>query len=485
MNRSLEKICGSVLVTFLLLASVQHAIGQSHETIPERISRSQGKVEFRVRFSKLYATYDFLTRVADGYPENPLKKILSDSKYNTKPFLLQVAEFEKLRLDYSYAFDQFPAFLKTGMMSRDLLERNLVLSDDISDFRDRSMGILPVADLDRLCEILANFIPIYDQLVFQPNRSAFLLQRDKLLKAARDGKFNTYFAKGLSFYGTSWQPEMPFYLCLLPSLEKNAFGARAFINVAVCEVPIGLKDHEALFSVAMHEIYHIVYDGQPLLRKQQTLEWFNATGSTNSQYALLLLNEVLATALGNGYVTQMLKGEIKEDDWYDNPYITAMAKKIYPMVASYVESGRTMDEAFAKAYVMAYDTHFQHWSVELDHLMAYRYVLADDQDDLRYFRKTYRKYSLHRSGSSIDAVSIEKMAEATMTKVVVISSDHKRLLALIEDYFPEVKLAKLDFRGEFASSFRLADRTVLLVVNRHGSSAAQLMEQFFPGQMIR
>jgi hypothetical protein len=446
---------------------------------------AQQPVEFKLSCSEPYAVYDFITKISDNYPDNELKSVFSNSKYNTEAFKKQIADFEQLPIDYTYAFTQYPSPLKTGLMSRDMLERNLAISQTIADFRNKSLGLIPNEYLSVFSETLENFLPIYRELVFEPNKTAFEVQKNNLQNYIKNNQFSDFFQTGLTFYNTNWDKSIPFELNLLPSLDKGNLGARAFINVAVCEAPLDLKDHVSFFSVAMHEIYHIVYDNQSLQMKENIQKWFNETKSPNSQYALLLMNEVLATALGNGYVIEQINKKADEGEWYANKYVSEMAKAIYPILKKYIEDKKPMDEAFVKAYVNTYDTQFPQWNNELSHLFAYRYIVADTPNDWTYFRRTFRKYSNNRMGAPVSATEVEKTMAMPITKVVVISQNHEQKLNLLKDYFDVLKNKKLNPKAEFIEIFNLPDNTKLFIINRHKSTVEDMMNKRFPNKLIK
>ncbi|AWH83786.1 hypothetical protein HYN59_01055 [Flavobacterium album] len=445
----------------------------------------QSDVQFRLQFSEPYAVYDFLGKISDSYPDNELKSIFQQSKYNTESNIRKIAEFEQLAIDYSYFYRQYPQPLKSGVMTRDLLEKNLAVSQTLDEFRDRSVGLIPGDILFSFSGILENFLPIYHELVCLPNKDAIAIQERNLRDYLDTGRFADYFRAGLAFYGTTWDSHIPFQVNLLPSLDKDNLGARAFFNVAVCETPLGSKDHQTLFSVTMHEIYHIIYDNQSLKMKGNIQKWFNDTNSPNSQYALLLMNEVLATALGNAYVTEQLKGKIEEDDWYANRYITGMAKEIYPVVKEYIRDKKPMDEAFVKRYVGLYDEKFPQWNKELEHILTYRYIVADTSDDWKYIRRTFRYYSNSRMAAPINVTEIEKANELPITKVFIVSKDHERTLNLLKGSFDVLKNYRMDFKKEFIAVFTLPDRTKLFVINRHRSTVEELMVKYFPDKVIK
>lgn len=446
---------------------------------------AQDRVEFKLNSSEPYATYDFLAKISENYPDNALKSIYTNSKYNTENYRKLILDFEKIRLNYTYTYDQYPLPLKVAMMSVDLLEKNLATSQTIQEFKNKSVGIIPNEDLIAFSETIEKFQPIYHELVIQPNIAALQDQKENLLNYVNNNQFSGFFQIGLSFYNTNWDKSIPFELNLLPSLDKGNLGARAFFNVAVCEAMLNLKDHKSFFSVAMHEIYHIAYDNQSLELKNNIQQWFNKTNSPNSQYALLLLNEVLATSLGNAYIMEQLNGKIEEDDWYGNKYISEMSKTIYPTVKQYIENKKAIDEDFVKTYVHLYDMNFSGWNNELDHLFMYRYLVADTRSDLQYIKKTFRYYSNNRLSSNISLSEIEKAKDNPLTKCFVISIDHKQKLGLLKNSFTELKEGKMNYKKEFIEVVTLRDRTKLIIINRHQSSVEDLMKKKFPNNIIK
>jgi hypothetical protein len=445
---------------------------------------AEDKVTFKLRFSEPYAVYDFLGKISGSYPDNELKTTFQKSRYNTPQYKKMIADFEQLPIVYSYSYGQYPQVLKAAVMTSDLIEKNLVTSATITDFKRISTGIIPNEVLAPFSQTIEAFLPVYHELVAEPQKSKIETQENNLLAYINSNQFADYFQTGLDFYNTAWDKSIPFELNLLPSFDKGNLGARAFFNIAVCEASLDLKDHKTFFSVAIHEIYHIVYDNQSLEMKTNMQKWFNNTNSPNSQYALLLLNEVLATALGNAYVMERLNGKIEEDDWYGNQYISGMAKEIYPTVKKYIEEKKPIDEAFIQTYVQLYDSKFPNWTKELPHLFMYRYIVADSNSDWRYLRKAFRYASYSRLAAPLSATDVEKAKNTPITKVFVISENHQQKLDLLKNSFEEISSIKFKPKKEFITVVNLKDRTKLFIINRHASTVEQLMTRYYPNKKI-
>lgn len=444
---------------------------------------TQERFEFKLEYSELYATYEFIGKISDYYPDNTLKKEFVKSKYNTERYKHKVSQLDTLWIDFNYYFEQYVSTTKSSLGSRALLEKNLMTSETIQEFKKKSFGVIPNEELAVFSNAIEAFIPIYNELIFQPNKESFESQLATINSELSTNSVLDIFNAIVKFYGTKWDFDIPFKVIANPTVGNSGIGARASLNTAMVRFPLTFKSYEVLFSVMLHEISHIVYDNQSVTLKSNLLSWFRKTNSKNSTYAFQLLNEVLATSLGNGYSYEYLSDKLDSDDWYYVEYVNLMAKEVYPLVKEYLKEGKTIDEEFVKSYVNIYDTKFPKWTMELDNILTYRIVFSDSRDDIRYFRRNY-PYTHHRSGL-ITSSEIEEKKDLLMTKVVVISSKHKDKLTLIRDNFDELKGVKFDRKKEFVNVFELKDRTKLILISKHGSTLEKLMNSEFNERKIK
>lgn len=463
------KIKATFLITFLLLFNI--AFGQKEPTI-------------NITYSKLLATYDFIQKLSDNYPDNKSKRTFQSSKFHTQHYVDLIKRFDTLNIYESYEFQGYPSGQKIPVMTTSLIERNLINNTSIQQFKKQIFGIIPNAELLAFSDILSEFEPVYDSLIYFPNKIAFETQLTELKNFVQKSNLSNFFQKGLIFYGTYWDNSISIDIAVIPSISKGGFTAKAFLNNAVSEVPINFKENDILFGVLMHEIYHNIYDGQSLELKLQIQSWFNNNSSKNSQYAYLLLNEALATALGNGYVYEQLNGKTDNTDWYNVKYINLMAKQIYPIVKEYLTQNKQIDKNFVDKYIALYDSNFSNWINELDNLFTNRYVITDNADDLNYFNKNYRYTSFHQTQTPINHSSLEQMKETPITKVIIVSSDNKNKLSLVKATFPELKNWKYKVQKEFAYTVNLKDKTKLIIVNRHTTTLDKLFDDNFKNRRI-
>ena len=449
-----------------------------------KITFPQNAMQFKVAYAELYATYDFLEKISDNYPENAFKAEFLNSKYNTEKYKNLIRQIDTLKMDYAYNFEQYSPTLKSALASRSLIEKNLIESKTVQEFKAKSFGIIPNDELSTLSTVIEFFIPIYNELIFQPHKKAFENHLSSINKELLTDKVSKIYNNVMRFYGTALDKDIPFEVIAYPTIGKSGIGARAFLNIAVIRFPLNFKSYDVLFSVMLHEIFHIGYDSQPISLKNNLKNWFYNTQSLNSQYAFLLLNEVLATTLGNGYAYENLKGQMDPEDWYYVKYVNLFAKEIYPLVGSYLAQGKTIDQEFIKSYVGIYDSKFSSWSKELDNLMTYRVILSDDIDDTRYFRRNY-PYTLHKAIPIVTVKGLQEIKQQPLTKVIIIANHHKEKLNLIKNNFSELKGIKLNPKQEFIKTIDLKDRTKLIIINKHTSTVETLMETEFKERRLK
>jgi hypothetical protein len=421
--------------------------------------------KFKIKYSEQLAVLIFLENLSENYPENVYKTELIKSTYNTEKYKTLISEFDKLSISYSYRFEEFPYGSKKSVQTEDLLKKNLIETENLAEFKIRSIGIIPNKTLNDLAEIISEFTPIYKELIYNPNKEKFEKQHN----------MENYFETGLRFYNSSWDNSVPFEAAFYPLPNSKGFTAQSFCNNFISAVQTDLKSYKDLFSVMLHETYHIIYDEQSLKVKTEIHNYFKANKSKCSNYAYHLMNEVLATALGNGYVYAVLDGKIDGRDWYHKKYINLMAKQIYPLVKEYIDQKKSIDQNFIDNYIQIYEINFPNWINELDNIMTYRYVISENENDLKVINKMFRYRSKTEYENKITENSIEKMQQTPLTKVIVISKNNNEILKLLKHKFSELKNWKLNGDKEFADKILLNDKSQLILLNQKKSTTESLI----------
>ncbi|MNY62390.1 hypothetical protein D3C86_1991930 [compost metagenome] len=103
-------------------------------------------------------------------------------------------------------------------------------------------------------------------------------------------------------------------------------------------------------------------------------------------------------------------------------------------------------------------------------------MLTDEEQDFDFFRKKYRYASAYEYQTGITATNLERMRETALTKVIIISRDHKAQLNLVRNAFPELKEHKFNAGKEFKHTIWLADRTKLIIINKKAHTTEELLQ---------
>lgn len=438
---------------------------------------SANDIKVNMIFSKPLAVFIFIENISTSNGENVFKEEFEKSRFNDAKFKELISEYQKLYLDYSYTFNGYPAASKLGGSTRNLLRSKLVISKDLNDFKQHSIGIIPNSELYHLSEIINQFIPVYDELIYNPNKIRFEENLAKLAEYAATHKLDELINTGLIFYNSNWDESVPFHFAFYPYPNSESFTAEAFGNSAISAIPNEWEDFDILMSVMLHEIYHILYNEQSLEFKNELRDLFQKNNSKSSTYSYLLLNEALATACGNGYVFQYLNGKLDPESWYNRSYINEMGKKIFPLVNEYMASSKKIDQEFVNQYIEIYETQFPNWVNEIDNHMAFRYVLSTNIDDFDEMEQLYPYASNTIYEDVVDKNSIKELKEMPISKVLIISGDNKNKLNSIKNTFPELKNTRFKSKKEFAFTIFLDDKTQLYIFNRQTSSLSDLFQK--------
>ena len=431
---------------------------------------------FTIKYSESLAVFVFLQNLSEHYPDNVFKTEFQKSNYNVEKYQNVISRFDKLAIDYSYRFEAYPYGSKKTMQTEDILKKNLIETENLKDFKVRSIGLVPNKELNDMAAIISEFTPIYNELIYNPNKEKFKKQLIEITKYSTEHQIENYFETGLLFYNASWDNSIPFEIAFYPLPNSKGFTAQAFCSNFISAVQTDLKSYKDLFSVMLHETYHIIYDEQSLEVKTDIDTYFKENKSECSNYAYQLMNEVLATALGNGYVYEKLDGKLDSGDWYNKKYINLMAKEIYPLVVEYIEQKKPIDKNFIDNYIRLYEINFPNWINELDNIMTYRYVITENEKDFDAINKMFRYRSRTEYEDQITESSIAKMQQTPLTKLIIVSKNNSEKLKLIKNKFSELKDRKFKADQEFAVKILLNDKSQLIVVNQKQSTIEALFK---------
>lgn len=221
-----------------------------------------------------------------------------------------------------------------------------------------AVTVLP-ADAYRLAAILQNF-----QLRFHPwwetegkrITEPFVQQFTDLMAQKNLTEFSNQVAR---FYESQIAPgyAINIFLMARPKSKNQHTSGEVFDNFSTVEVLEGEKPEQRI-DVVLHEVFHHFFSLSPVEKRIALVNAFATHPDPDSLAVYHILDEVLATALGNGLVFQKVstsqyfeKFLAIDQSFYNDPFIDKTAKAIMPVIRKRVESGQSLFDGFVDQYI--------------------------------------------------------------------------------------------------------------------------------------
>ncbi len=308
---------------------------------------------------------------------------------------------------------------------------------------DAALLMVP-ADVAKMGEILRYFSPrfhVWWKSEAEGRGKTFVKKVDRLMRSEPTrGEIERF----RSFYGPSLPEGARVYFSLLyrPNLAKAPTNGQQIGNVGVAEF---LPDEtpEKRLDVVLHEFCHFLYNSRSDDDNLALQNAFANSGDPAAKPSYNLLNEGMATALGNGIVGRSFRSAsewpaylARPRSFYNNANIDRAAKRLLPMMDSWLASGRTMrDPAFAPTYIAAMKEAFGPGLTRPTLFLGEAYILVDDQFGLDFARKARRDLNIASAymtvSSEIDEKTLEDyVGQPNLSALFVIPT--VRLKALVE-----------------------------------------------------
>ncbi len=432
-----------IILIFVFLAPIAHA---------------EFKVE--IRTSKIHGFYDFIETIS-GKPHHSdiILKFFQESVYNdakTKQWISEIQHAQESMPGFS--FNGFPSSRKSGADVELLFDIQSIFSKDLNDFSTRTLGMMPESDHAHFFAAAKNILPIYEKLIWNPSFAALTQYKKKLIQVSKKAKIDELFKKAVQFYGSDWPNDQPFVISLYPTPGKK--GATSSSSLGATEsVGVMMSDHdfEGTFGVMFHELCHSLYSAQPIDFQFKLEKMFLNLDSNYSAGTYRLLNEGLATALGNGYAFKSATGKIESHSWYNNQYINAFSKAIYPLVEEYLQKNKTIDEEFVKKSISVLETTQSKILNEYDFFIQWLLMAHDaktvNTKTLREMTSKEFRMSSRDMNSPINTDETLKMVTSSRDALFVVFSydENKQLEALsekipfVKEHLKELKSKKEDY----------------------------------------
>jgi len=406
------------------------------------------KVEFST--NRIHGLFNFLQAISDqGAWQSPsIKEIFQSSEYNNEVAQQKLSLFVRSNLNLIYDLETGTPYRPARRQIWQLFVMKATQSNSLEDFKERTFGLISNKDHEKIFTALQYFEPIYEKLIWKPEVANLKGLISRASARAKEVEFNQSFAKVLNFFDADWDLSVPFKVYFSPIPNDSGYAvATPQGNILTFSTTSALSTDEQL-SIVFHEMVHILFENQSISIKQNLERRFLESRLPTKSHAYHLLDEALATSIGNGWFYKSLMGELDKDDWYATPYINGQAKAIYSLIEKYLTSGRTIDDAFVDEYLALHSEKFPKSHLEITNLFANTSVLASDKimNHEMLYPMYFNNFNFLRSIETFSPLTnysdVSKHFQQLSTRILLISS--KAELEDIKVSFNHKKNDKID-----------------------------------------
>ena len=205
-----------------------------------------------------------------------------------------------------------------------------------------------------------------------------------------------------------YEPELPkgaaqiFELIARPKHDSPDRGEQLDTYALIEVEPDELPEHR--YDVIMHELFHAWFAAAAYDRKLALANRFLASGDASAVPAWGLLDEVLATAFGNGVVDRAVdradfdKRITRKNGFYDDPYIDGVSKVMLPKLEARLAAKKTLwEDDFVPEYLRAMGEAFPRGLPPVAHLQplvcAYDATVRAAYDHLTELSRSHQTVS--------------------------------------------------------------------------------------------
>jgi hypothetical protein len=220
------------------------------------------------------------------------------------------------------------------------------LAKNLADFSLRTRDFLPMAAHAEIFKALAELEPLYQKMIWKPSLSSRTLAKKQLIPVFAKFQKLGLLGRVQKFYGSELpSTTLPIYLMPLPGKNGNETDT-VVGGLVFAQYHMDQTDNAWEAGDIVHETSHYFYGSQSQAMQNQLLKWIDPQKDPFAALFYGVMNEALATAIGDGYAEFLVRGKLNEHPWYNNLEYDTIAKAVYPMVKNYLETNRTIDQEF-------------------------------------------------------------------------------------------------------------------------------------------
>lgn len=371
-------------------------------------------------------------------------------------------------------------------------------SNDIEEYHKNLGFLMSPSDADRTTEIVRRFYPRFMKWWKESGFQATSNFIRSSIEIVKKNEIFSLFEKSMFFYRSeiSSSSEVLIHYILLPQSSGHS-GGEQIENHGVVEFMTTEKPEDRM-SVICHEIFHYLYSLASSGRHFDLVSFFLKSKEPHAIPAYNLLNEVFATAFGNGMVDRTIhspdwfqKKVAKEQSFYKDHAIDGVAKKILPFLDSSLEKGRTLyDGDFLKQYLVAVKE-----ALPVENTAPALVLRTSSSFYEDFFRKEYREFlrKIH-SGSTTDTTNARSdffpkriLDSKYLSGLIILRPKNVNFLEPWAAFIPKRQLDEIKNLTKQGKPFlypvpRSQNATIYVVVASTGSQAENLLGKLVEAQ---
>ncbi len=237
------------------------------------------------------------------------------------------------------------------------------LSTDLNDYYLRMVSLVSAEDAIQFKKILEEFYPHFHLWWSKhlPQGHDYL---DRIRKVINRKDIQKQVKEIQSFYGAEISQDEPQYLFLylVPENVTKHSNSENFENFSTHEFFPKDKPIDDL-PVIYHEIFHYYLKRMSKENQKKITEYFYNSSSVVAIPAYSYLNEIFATAWGNGYINRTLLSTPEYNNLinrpqglYSNEFIDRGAKRLLPLLDQFLAKKQKL---FSREFLVEYEKMFE------------------------------------------------------------------------------------------------------------------------------
>ena len=376
------------------------------------------------------------------------------------------------------------------------------ISEDLASYKNAISLLMVPADVEKSARVIQHFQARHLKWWNREGSkrtNAFAQEFSKILQQKNLIPFVEQVA---AFYEAELSVDTPifFHFFYLPGHSDHSSGEQ-IENHSCIEFLQGEKIEDRI-DVVLHELFHYFYRSVRVQKHADFVKSFAQSSEASSIVAYNLVNEVLATAFGNGMIFQKVSTEeeyakrfAKEKTFYNDYAIDTVAKALIPHLEQNLANSSTLyDKAFVFDYIQVVKNAL-HEKANAPKL-ALRSMVAIYQDGLNFGKDLDVFSRMIRSGStwsSYDFASEKSWSRlknsVQLSGLFLLTAKDIELLKPLEPILGSSQLTKIREQAKKESSFiftipRSAKSWIFVVVTNPGEEAQKLLSQIANAEKI-